>query len=88
MFRPLLIASLATVAIVGGVALLAAPSAEVRANTPRRKTIDPKLNSLRANALSMRGLTIQAIAFVTTAARPAKLPMYALSLRANCRTQP
>lgn len=87
MFRPLLIASLA-VATVGGVALLAAPSAEVRANTLATKNDHPKLNSLLANALSMRGLTIQAIAFATTAVRPAKLPMYALSLRANCRTQP
>ena len=42
MFRPLLIASLAAVAIVGGVALLAAPSAEVRANTPATKNDRPE----------------------------------------------
>jgi len=38
MFRPLLIASLAAAATVGGVGLLATPSAEVRANTPAAKS--------------------------------------------------
>ncbi len=37
MFRPLLIASLATVVIVGSIAHLAGPGAEVRANTPATK---------------------------------------------------
>jgi len=46
MFRPLLIASLATVAFVGGFALLAAPGAEVRANTPATKN-DRKASDVR-----------------------------------------
>jgi hypothetical protein len=43
MFRPLLIASTAIVAIVGGVVILAAPSAEVRANTPTAKSDQPEI---------------------------------------------
>ena len=43
MFRPLLIASLAAAAVVGGVALLATPSAEVRANTPAAKSDRPEI---------------------------------------------
>ena len=43
MFRPLLIASLATLAIVGGVALFAGPGAEVRANTPVTKNDRPEV---------------------------------------------
>jgi len=87
MFRPLLIASLAVAR--SAASLFWRPRALRSGRTlPRRKTIDPKLNSLHANALNMRGLTTQAIAFATTAVRPAKLPMYAFSLRANCRTQP
>ncbi len=43
MFRPLLIASLAAVAIVGGVAILAGPGAEVRANTPATKSARPEI---------------------------------------------
>ena len=42
MFRPLLVASLATVAIIGGVAVLAVPGAEVRANTPSMKSDRPE----------------------------------------------
>ena len=43
MFRPLLVASLATVAIIGGVAFLAVPGAEVRANTPSTKSDRPEI---------------------------------------------
>jgi hypothetical protein len=43
MFRPLLIASLASVAVVSGVALLAAPGAEVRANIPATKSDRPDI---------------------------------------------
>ena len=43
MFRPLLIASLATAAVVGGVALWRTPSAEVRANTPAAKSDRPEI---------------------------------------------
>jgi hypothetical protein len=43
MFRPLLIASLATLATVGGVALFAGPGAEVRANTPVTKNDRPEI---------------------------------------------
>ena len=43
MFRPLLVASLATVAIIGGVAFLAVPGAEVRANTPSTKSDRPDI---------------------------------------------
>ena len=43
MFRPLLVASLTTVAIVGGVAVLAAPGTEVRANTPSTKSDRPEI---------------------------------------------
>jgi hypothetical protein len=43
MFRPLLVASLATVAIIGGVAFLAVPCAEDRANTPSMKSDRPEI---------------------------------------------
>jgi len=43
MFRPLLIVSTAIVAIVGGVAISAAPNAEVRANTPTTNSDRPEI---------------------------------------------
>ena len=85
MFRPLLVASLATVAFVGGVAVLAAPGTEVRANTPSTKSDRPEIQ-LAAHECSQHAWPYYPTAFVTTAARPAKLPMYASSSRARCRT--